>query len=352
MLTAFSLSLLLSSTQLSHAINVYLNTQSSFLGPSLSPADATSELSRHLGLESFEPFPDVSQEYPQESFVGRGQSNALLLTIDEEDAEAVLPPSIRPSFKLAYPSYTPISSLSSVVSTYLHRARHIYTSVYTQGLSWQLDDVDSLSDFFESAEGPAFAAIEVRKLSDLRQTNGPKSEQYSHAADKIRAFLTRTYDKSEELHIALLTFTSSYHSRVRRDPAPQESQSPFPPNHPPPQEPIGSISTCFTSADTCTNGTNSCSGRGQCVEASKSGRTCFICTCGVTRTGEGSKVKTDRWAGQSCERKDVSGPFVLLAGTVLVLFLLIFGSISLLSGVGNHELPSTLLATAVNGKRD
>jgi hypothetical protein len=45
-------------------------------------------------------------------------------------------------------------------------------------------------------------------------------------------------------------------------------------------------------------------------------------------------------------------PFVLLAGTVLVLVLLVFGSISLLSSVGGHELPSTLLATAVNGKRE
>jgi hypothetical protein len=327
MLGPLSLSILLSSIHLSQAVNVYLNPQSSLLRPFLSPADATSELSRHLGLESFEPFRDVSrEEYVEEPFVGRGQSNALLLTMDEEDVEgvcshwhssithpthplyiAVLPPTVRPSFKLASPSSTPISSLSSVVSTYLHRARHTYASIYTEGLSWQLEDVDSLSSFFESAESPAFAAVEVEKLSDLRQTHGPTSEQYAQAADKIRAFLKRAYDESEGLHIALLTFSRSYHSHARREPAPQDSQSPLPPNHPPPQEPIGSISTCFISADTCTNGTNSCSGRGQCVEATKSGRTCFICTCGITRTGEGSQVKTDRWAGQSCERKDVSG---------------------------------------------
>jgi hypothetical protein len=96
MLAAFSLSLLLSSIQLSQAINVYLNPQSSFLRSSLSPADATSELSRHLGLESFEPFRDASREgYAEESFVGRGQSNALLLTIDEEDAEGVYSATVR-----------------------------------------------------------------------------------------------------------------------------------------------------------------------------------------------------------------------------------------------------------------
>jgi len=225
-----------------------------------------------------------------------------------------LPPSVYPSFNLVSPPSVPISSLSSVVSTYLHRARHTYTSVYTEGLSWQLEDVDSLSAFFDSAESPAFAAAEIKKLSDLRRTYGPTSEQYSHTADKIRAFLKRAYDENEELHVALLTFPASSHSHVRREPGPQESQTPLPPNHPPPQEPISSISTCFTSAEACTNGTSSCSGRGQCIEATKSGRTCFICTCGVTRTGEGSKVKTDRWVGQSCERKDVSGsvcPFAL-----------------------------------------
>ena len=320
MFRLLSFSLILS---LSQALNVYLSPQSSSPPPSLSPTDAASELSRHLGLEYFEPFPDVSLEqyYVEEPFVGRGHSNALLLTMDEEDVEgacshdspnsfvhpfyiAVLPPSVRPSFKLISP---PISSLSSVISTYLHRARHTYTSVYTGGLSWRLEDVDSLAAFFESAESPAFAAVEVKKFSDLRQTYGSTSEQYLHAADKIRAFLKRAYDESDRLHIALLTYSPSYHSHVRREPAPQDSQSPLPPDHPPPQEPIGSISACFTSVDACTNGTNSCSGRGKCVEASKSGRICFICTCGITRTGRGSQVKTDRWAGQSCERNDISG---------------------------------------------
>jgi hypothetical protein len=51
-------------------------------------------------------------------------------------------------------------------------------------------------------------------------------------------------------------------------------------------------------------------------------------------------------------RQPLCRPFVLLAGTVLVLILLVFGSISLLSSVGGHELPSTLLVTAVNGKRE
>ena len=86
MFRLLSFSLILS---LSQALNVYLSPQSSSLPPSLSPTDAASELSRHLGLEYFEPFPDVSLEqyYVEEPFVGQGHSNALLLTMDEEDVE-------------------------------------------------------------------------------------------------------------------------------------------------------------------------------------------------------------------------------------------------------------------------
>jgi len=58
------------------------------------------------------------------------------------------------------------------------------------------------------------------------------------------------------------------------------------------------------------------------------------------------------WAGQSCERQDISGPFVLLSGTVIVIIVLFIGSVSLLYSVGDQPLPSTLLATAVNMKKD
>jgi hypothetical protein len=43
---------------------------------------------------------------------------------------------------------------------------------------------------------------------------------------------------------------------------------------------------------------------------------------------------------------------VLLAGTTIVLLLVIAGSISLLYSVGNIELPSVLMGGAVNAKKD
>lgn len=44
--------------------------------------------------------------------------------------------------------------------------------------------------------------------------------------------------------------------------------------------------------------------------------------------------------------------FVLLSGTVLVIVFLIAGSISLLYTIGEQPLPSTLLATAVQAKKE
>jgi hypothetical protein len=229
---------------------------------------------------------------------------------------AVLPPSLQPSFTLSTPPSTPIVSLFSVVSTYLHRAKHSYSSVF--GGSTKLIpshasvdefffEIHSLSSFFDNTDDFAFAALELRGLAELRLAYGPTSEAYTHAADKTRAFLEGAINRSDKIHVALLTFTPSVSHSFKRQSEPQPSQAPLPPHHPSPQEPIGSISTCFSTADACTNGTSSCSGRGECVEASKAGRTCFVCTCDVTRTGEGTKVKTETWVGESCERKDISG---------------------------------------------
>lgn len=45
-------------------------------------------------------------------------------------------------------------------------------------------------------------------------------------------------------------------------------------------------------------------------------------------------------------------PFVLLAGSTIVLILLIAGSVSLLATIGDDKLPSTLMGGAVQAKGD
>ncbi|KAF8197896.1 hypothetical protein BJ912DRAFT_922624 [Pholiota molesta] len=352
MLPRIAIPLLLSlGLQLTHAVHVYLSPASDFYRSNLSPEDASATLSRHLGLDAFEPLWEASDvSHNEELFVGQGAKNALLVTVEEEDAQAIIPFTMeRPSFTLATPPSTPIYSLSSILSTYLHRASDSFTSVFSSFDFGDSNDISSLLEFVIHQKQPFFAAIELSKLRDIRQKYGPWSEEYTEVVEQLQALLQSHIDDDRNT-LAILTYaTPSSASLAKRD-VPQESQVPFP--LPGPQQPIGAISTCFASLDACNNGTSTCSGRGQCAEASKAGRTCFVCTCGATRTGKGKDVKTTYWAGESCERKDISSPFVLLTGTVIIILLLIAGSVSLLYSVGDQSLPSTLLATAVPVKRD
>ena len=89
MLAPFSLCLLLSAG-LSQAVNVYLSPSPNFLRSSLSPGEASAALSRHLGLEQFEPLQDAFNLGHEEWFVGKGSKNALLITLEESDVQGPL----------------------------------------------------------------------------------------------------------------------------------------------------------------------------------------------------------------------------------------------------------------------
>jgi hypothetical protein len=75
---------------LAQAIQVYLHP----LPPvpqTLLPEHANVVISHHLGVELFESWGDYADFYSgEESFVGEGTRNGILLTIDEADAECML----------------------------------------------------------------------------------------------------------------------------------------------------------------------------------------------------------------------------------------------------------------------
>jgi len=202
-----------------------------------------------------------------------------------------------------------------------------------------------LLSFLESgdAQSNKFGAFELNGLDEIAQAYGRSSEQYKIAREALQAFLQSVL-ANNNIHVALLVYSTPT-INAKREP----QQSPLPSPIPSPQLPIGSVSTCYSTAEICINSTSACSGRGQCMEASKAGRTCFICACSATTDDKG---QTDNWVGEACERKDVSGPFVLLAGTVIGLLIMIVGSVSLLYGVGDERLPSTLTGGVPGSSRD
>lgn len=198
------------------------------------------------------------------------------------------------------PTSTSILSVLSVISTYSNRASHLFSSVFPSKQFDHLDDIDTLEAYFYASEDPSFAAIHLSNLFAMSKVPDQTSEELSK---RLRSFLEHI-SQDDRYNLAVLTYaTPPSTSLFKRDPS--ESQAPLP--SVPPQLPIGSISTCFASLDVCNNGTSSCSGRGQCVKASKAGRTCFVCNCGFTKSGEGKNVKTEYWAEEKCERKDISG---------------------------------------------
>ncbi|KIY74407.1 hypothetical protein CYLTODRAFT_448166 [Cylindrobasidium torrendii FP15055 ss-10] len=328
-------------------INIYLNPAPIVPRSSLSPADASAVLSRHLGLESFEPFRDGSAAiHDGADFVGLGSQKSYLLTLEESDAEVIVPHYLQPSFTLPSP---PVDSLYSVVSTYLNRAKHAYTSIFEGVPSHgHYSSSSRLSAFLDESHESEFSAIDLSGLATLRQKYGANSKQFQDAVATIREFVHNIAEK--DCSLAILSYAPpATLSHSKRQAA---SQQPLPPDHAPPQQPIGSVSTCFDSEDACSDATDSCSGRGQCLQASKAGKTCFVCACAASKSGSGDKTKTEYWVGDACERKDVSSSFVLIVGTVLVLLLVVVGSISLLTSAGSQELPSTLLGSAVHAKKD
>ena len=82
-----SLGLCLSLLQSVKAVDVYLWPNSPSFSPKLSPEDASSALSQHLGLEIYEHVRDSFKAiYEQETFVAQEQKNGLVVAVDEVDA--------------------------------------------------------------------------------------------------------------------------------------------------------------------------------------------------------------------------------------------------------------------------
>lgn len=94
------------------------------------------------------------------------------------------------------------------------------------------------------------------------------------------------------------------------------------------------IGKCFKSAKDLEKATAECSGHGKAVQTNHGARKCYTCQCKASK----HKGRTTYWvsadgtmacdeaatdaclqAGEACQKVDVSGPFVLIASTVVVL---------------------------------
>lgn len=119
----------------------------------------------------------------------------------------------------------------------------------------------------------------------------------------------------------------------------------------------GVLPLCQPSKEKCITTTNNCSGHGTPYRkpadpSSNSAKECWTCQCDNTvRTDKDGKViKTTQWGGPSCQKKDVSVPFFLLAGLTIGLVATVSWGVGLLYSIGQEDLPS-VIGAGVTGPR-
>ncbi|KAI9834788.1 MAG: hypothetical protein M1819_002874 [Sarea resinae] len=242
---------------------------------------------------------------------------------------------------------------------------------------------DALGDRFlgRSRKTDGVSVLHLRTLQNIVNKEGAGSKSYKTAlrilSDALKTLPRLASENTQSTTLILMPASSSTISQKRsaspygtydlptrrqqRQPeALLSSEAPAPP--PPqsaPSSPLVSIqnnpaaaagAACHTSLHACETSTNNCSSHGSCA-LSPSRRDCYTCLCTPSiRTNDDGTTKTTVWVGPACQRKDVSMPFLLLAGLSVALVGAVTWGVSLLMTMGAEELPSVLSA-GVGGVR-
>lgn len=112
----------------------------------------------------------------------------------------------------------------------------------------------------------------------------------------------------------------------------------------------GILPSCHSSRTACETATRNCTGHGTCSLAytnkdvnTQGGKQCWSCACRArVRTNPDGTVKTTRYGGPACQKKDVVVPFWLLAGFSVVLVSLVSWAVGNLYSMGELDLPSVI----------
>ena len=105
---------------------------------------------------------------------------------------------------------------------------------------------------------------------------------------------------------------------------------------------------CYSSNSSCAESTNNCSGHGSCYLKYGSGdetapNNCYACKCRPTvlQNSDGTVQKV-QWGGPTCQKKDISPPFFLIAGVSFLVILIVSSAIGMLFNIGQSKLPSVI----------
>ncbi|MCJ1468368.1 hypothetical protein MMC07_006996 [Pseudocyphellaria aurata] len=117
----------------------------------------------------------------------------------------------------------------------------------------------------------------------------------------------------------------------------------------------GILPICHASLKECNISTNNCSGHGtpykKYSDPKSKAPACYACNCTTTvQTRKDGKIKTTKWGGPACQKKDVSVPFWLLTGFTIAMVATVSWAIGLVFSIGQEDLPS-VIGAGVAGPR-
>ncbi|KZT52186.1 hypothetical protein CALCODRAFT_520880 [Calocera cornea HHB12733] len=323
--------------------------------PALSPSQAHAVLSYHIGLDRWIALKQSGQwidelvRPPQAEHgdIVSAPHAGLLLLVESDSPDEILP---RQEAAFTIPFSLPRATYTSLLATYAARlallsptaafstaynassrppapllaALDMHPSPAAQRVEQGLQKLAAYADWVD-AGGPTGGVVELRGLGQLKTEN---ERAYEEARSVLDAALTVPALANHNYALLVLPATSPAN--------PLLAQS-------------SSSSSCYTTSQSCESSTSSCSGHGHCASTTRAGRTCYVCTCSKALALAG---QTTSWAGDKCDKVDISGSFTLLLGATLFMLALAVGSVMLLWGVGEQPLPSTLFGAPPGTKRE
>ncbi|GAA5956008.1 hypothetical protein JCM21900_002644 [Sporobolomyces salmonicolor] len=227
-------------------------------------------------------------------------------------------------------------------------AKHaMHSPTYQRAASLLRQTLSGTLSAFEQSCASSSAAPQPKVLllalpphqTPILRKRQPWLAPFSSGMDRYVSQQRSQHARALNSNVKRSVFSPASDGRVRRAPAAQKTPI------------VPSSSRCFASLPELNNLTASCLGHGEGVKGistrdlGANGGECWVCSCGETWDVETGK--RTRWAGEGCEKEDLSGDFALLFFSSLALILILVSSVGLLYKIGTIQLPGTL--SAVNG---
>lgn len=298
--------------------------------------------------------PEDGATYDADAMFDRPSAGGVMLTFHGlQEEPGLFGDRLRPTHKL--PTSVSSASLDALAQLYESASRGVHAvaealyeaagSATTDALArfdTELAALRALATGTKPVDLDQVYQLRMSALADIRSEYGEGSLTFRNAKEQLREVMGQLTERvmHNALPIAVLHTDDAPITRraMRPDAALLAPFTQVGGKLPRPDGVVLRAAACHTTPEELDTATSHCSGHGTPVESRKGGQKCWRCACQRTKVGN----RTVTWGGASCEKEDVSSLTLLVISTVLMLFVAIVASISLLFNEGKRELPGTL----------